>query len=444
MTSPTAVITIASANYLPYVKTLMQSVRDTNPEYRRYLILADKKPLADVVCDDLYEVIEADSLGIDCFDDMVLRYDVMEFNTAVKPFAIDWLFENTDAANVIYLDPDIRVYRPLSELNAALSGGAAAVVTPHLTRPLEDTKSPNDYHMLQAGVFNLGFIAVSRDEEAREFVRWWARRLKTQCHADFTRNLFTDQRWVDLAPCYIGKLNILRNPAYNVAYWNLAQRSVATDKKVLRINGKELAFFHFSGLDRNREAVVSKHQNRFGWSDIKPLHRLFKDYRAALKDNGWIEAAGTPYHYDFAGTLKLVPLIRRLYGHLYPQQPADAVFCEGFVRALCNQAVTLKVEGEGRITALMYQAYRERPDLQAAFNLETAEGIDAFIHWFSVSASQEYGVNPTLANPSSSDISRSIKANLPPPEVREPNAGKPWYFRKWRKIRKWYLEGMRI
>ena len=444
MTSPTAVMTIASANYLPYVKTLMQSVRDTNPEYRRYLILADKKPLAEVACGDLYDVIEADSLGIDSFDDMVLRYDVMEFNTAVKPFAIDWLFENTDAANVIYLDPDIRVYRPLRELDTALNEGAAAVVTPHLTRPLEDKKSPNDYNMLQAGVFNLGFIAVSRDIEAREFVRWWSRRLKTQCHADFTRNLFTDQRWVDLAPCYIGKLKVLRNPAYNVAYWNLAQRPVRLGAKMPRINGEQLAFFHFSGLDRNRETVVSKHQDRFGWNDIKPLHRLFRDYRAELKANGWLDAGAVPYHYDFAGSLKLVPLIRRLYGHLYPQQPADAVFCETFVRAICNRAAALKADGAGRVTALMHQAYRERVDLQAAFNLETAEGIDAFRHWFSASASREYGVDQTLANPSAGDIASSIGVNLPPAEVRVPNAGRPWYFRKWRKIRKWYLEGMRI
>jgi hypothetical protein len=436
---PTSVVTIASANYLPYVKTLMQSVRDTNPEYRRYFVLVDKKPLTDIVCGDLYEVIEADSLGIECFDDMALRYDVMEFNTAVKPFAIDWLFENTDTANVIYLDPDIRVYRSLHELDTALNEGAAAVVTPHLTRPLEDSKTPNDYHMLQVGVFNLGFIAVSRDAEAREFVRWWSRRLKVQCCVDIARNLFTDQRWVDLAPCYISKLKILLNPAYNVAYWNLAQRTVTPGGKTLLIDGRELAFFHFSGLDRNREEVVSKHQDRFGWSDIKPLHRLFKNYRAELKSNGWFKDGIKPYYYDTVGSIKIVPLIRRLYRQLYPQQPANAVWRDAFIRMLCNQSAKLPADREGRITALMYQIHRERTDLQATFNLETSEGIESFRHWCSVTTPREYGVATVFANPAQDEISASGKANLPS-VLREPNAGKPWYFRKWRKIRKWYLE----
>ncbi len=440
MTSPTAVVTIASANYLPYVKTLMQSVRDTNPDYRRYLILADKKPLADIACGDLYEIVEADALGIDCFDDMVLRYDVMEFNTAVKPFAIDWLFENTDAANVIYLDPDIQVYRPLEELDEALREGAAAVVTPHLTRPLEDKKSPNDYHMLQAGVFNLGFIAVSRDPEAREFVRWWARRLKTQCHADFSRNLFTDQRWVDLAPCFIGKLKVLRSHAYNVAYWNLAQRSVSSSGKSYLIDGVELAFFHFSGLDRNKDKVVSKHQDRLVWGDIKPLHRLFREYRAKLTENGWLEAAKIPYHYDFSGNIRIVPLIRRLYCHQYPDEPAQAVFSQSFVQDLCNQPANIPGDDGGRLTAIMHQAYRERADLRSTFDLGSRDGIEGFRHWFAVSAGREYGIPDSLSDPSVESISSLRHASLPSPTVRIPNAGRSWAYRKWRKIRKWYLE----
>jgi hypothetical protein len=440
MASPTVVFTIASANYLPYVKTLMQSVQDTNPDYIRYLVLADKKPLHEIACGDLYHVIEADQLGISAFDDMVLRYDVMEFNTAIKPFAIDWLFENTGAANVIYLDPDIKVYRELTELNAALDDGAAAVVTPHLTRPLEDSKSPNDYHMLQAGVFNLGFIALTRDPEAREFVRWWSRRLETQCYADVARNLFTDQRWVDLAPCYIGNLKVLRSPAYNVAYWNLAQREIAAKGSRIAFDGVELAFFHFSGLDRNRETVVSKHQDRFEWKDIKPLHNLFKNYRSALAANGWLEAGSTPYHYDFVDGIKLAGLKRRLYARLYPETQTSIRLSAQDILALCNQSAGLAGDDDGLITALMHQAYLERPDLQAAFGLTTADGRAGFRNWFVCSAAREYGLDGAFVDPTK--ISLAPPEQLPPPmlDAPHPNAGKPWHYRKWRKVRKWLID----
>ena len=42
------------------------------------------------------------------------RYSILELNTAVKPWAFRWLFEHDDAAQVVYLDPDIQVFAPMS------------------------------------------------------------------------------------------------------------------------------------------------------------------------------------------------------------------------------------------------------------------------------------------------------------------------------------------
>jgi hypothetical protein len=437
-------MTIASANYLPYVKTLMQSLRDTNPTYRRYLVLVDKKSLEELDCGDLFEVIEADALGIESFDDMTIRYDVMELNTAVKPFAIEWLFDNTDASSVMYLDPDICVYRRLNELESLLEGDASVVVTPHLTQPLEDGKLPNDHHMLQAGVFNLGFIAINRAQEAREFVRWWGRRLKTHGYSDVGRNLFTDQRWIDLAPCFLANLAVFRDHAYNVAYWNLMQRPVKKRRGKLVYGDRELAFFHFSGLDRSKPRVVSKHQDRLKWKDIEPYQELFNSYRAALTANGWETQSKSAYIYDRIGDLKVSSVIRHLYRDLYPDVVSGHRVDERFLIAMCNAPAGLAVDEDGRITRLMHSVYRRRPDLQAAFSLTGAEGIAAFRHWFEVSAPREYGLDERLANPVDATRQAIAEVALPPPAPafadRHPNDGKPLLFRKWRKVRKWLIE----
>lgn len=433
-------MTIASANYLPYVKTLMQSVRNTNPDYLRYLVLVDKKHSEDVNCGDLFEIIEADKLGIDSFDDMAIRYDVMELNTAVKPFAIEWLFKNTGASSVMYLDPDICVYRRLNELETLLNNGASVVVTPHLTQPLEDGKLPNDHHMLQAGVFNLGFIAVSRKDEAREFVRWWGRRLKTHGYSDVARNLFTDQRWIDLAPCFLADLAVFRHHAYNVAYWNLMQRPVTKRRGKLVYGDGELAFFHFSGLDRGKPKVVSKHQDRLKWKDIEPYQGLFNSYRAALAANGWETQSKSAYAYDKIGDLKVSAIIRHLYRELYPDVVSDHVVDQQFLITMCNAPAGIAADEEGRITRLMHSVYRRRPDLQAVFSLASAEDIAAFRHWFEVSAPREYALDERLANPGA-PVQEAI-AELPTPSAQtgHPNDGKPFLFKKWRKLRKWLIE----
>ena len=436
-------MTIASANYLPYVKTLMQSVRDSNPDYRRYFILVDKKPRDEIDCGDLFEIIEADQLGINGFDDMAIRYDVMELNTAVKPSAIEWLFDNTDASSVIYLDPDICVYRPLGELETLLKTGSSVVVTPHLTAPLEDGKTPNDHHMLQAGVFNLGFIAVSRKQEARDFVRWWGRRLQTQGYSDVARNLFTDQRWVDLAPCFLTHLAVLRSHAYNVAYWNLMQRPVEKRDGKLLYGGTELAFFHFSGLERSKPRVVSKHQDRLKWKDIGPYQDLFTAYRAALMRNGWQTHGTSPYAYDVINGLKLSPVIRHLYRELYPDVLTGVVVDDKFLIAMSNAPAELPADKEGRLTRLMHGVYRRRPDLHNVFSLTNAQGIREYRHWFEVSTMREYGLDERLARPA--PVADEKVVELPPPApvpiaAPQPNEGKRYLFRKWRKIRKWLIE----
>ena len=59
--------------------------------------------------------------------------------------------------------------------------------------------------------------------------------------------MFTDQRWVDFAPSFFDHF-ILKDPTYNVAYWNLHERDLEwTDGRYL-VNGQPLTFFHFSGF----------------------------------------------------------------------------------------------------------------------------------------------------------------------------------------------------
>ena len=81
-------------------------------------------------------VLRLGDLGID--RDEVLRmaaiYDVSEFCTAVKPWLLKRLLDD-GASSVIYLDPDIKVYQSLSDLEM-LSVENEIILTPHVTRPM--------------------------------------------------------------------------------------------------------------------------------------------------------------------------------------------------------------------------------------------------------------------------------------------------------------------
>ena len=155
-----------------------------------------------------------------------MRYNVTEFNTSIKPYVFEWLFE-LGAVSVIYLDPDTYFYRKPTEVFTALDDEQMdAVVTPHLTKPLDMDKRPSELRILQTGVYNLGFLALARSEATTAFVRWWASFMPADCRSDLKSGIFVDQKYIDLLPSYVPRTTILRHPGYNTAYWNLVHRPV--------------------------------------------------------------------------------------------------------------------------------------------------------------------------------------------------------------------------
>ncbi|MDE8343992.1 MAG: hypothetical protein POG24_09250, partial [Acidocella sp.] len=188
-----AIFTIASANYLAYAATLMQSVRAQHPDIPRFVILADR-PVALDGLDLAATLVECEALGVPMLGNLALWYSVLEFNTALKPFAFRHLIERHGFAELVYLDPDILLLAPLRTAFAALAH-ASLVLTPHRLAPAGAAARPSDHDILKAGAYNLGFCALRDDAPARRLLAWWAECCATHCRVAVADNLFTDQRW---------------------------------------------------------------------------------------------------------------------------------------------------------------------------------------------------------------------------------------------------------
>jgi hypothetical protein len=87
-------------------------------------------------------------------DEFFFQYTILELNTAVKPWALEYLLDQGHQ-QVVYIDPDIYLYEPLSDVFALLEGGASVVLTPHLLAPVEDTLAPGDLAIRRVGTYNL-------------------------------------------------------------------------------------------------------------------------------------------------------------------------------------------------------------------------------------------------------------------------------------------------
>ncbi len=215
---------------------------------------------------------------------------------------------------VVYLDPDIAVFKPLDEIFDAL-GRHSIILTPHMMSPIpEDGRSPTDIDILKAGGFNLGFLALSRGEPSGRLLSWWKERLYDKCRQAPLSGYAVDQIWLNLVPCFFDDYHILKNPGYNVAYWNLHERTVASKGDGFLVNGYPLSFFHFSGLMIENLEAISKFQNRYDIKAFPDLSELFTLYKRLLIENGYMETKQWPYHYGlFKDGSKVSELARGIY-----------------------------------------------------------------------------------------------------------------------------------
>jgi glycosyltransferase involved in cell wall biosynthesis len=402
---PLVFFTIASRNYLAYALTLMQSVARQYPHAKRFLCLVDERADDPCLDTDLFQTVTIDQLDLPNFDAFVFRYDIMELNTAVKPYMFEWLRMRHPQAGLVYLDPDIYVLRQLNDVAHAFEDGKLAVLTPHLNTPLpDDGKFPTELSLMRTGVYNCGFVAINAAHpQSAALMDWWSRKLEFDCFVDLEAGLFTDQKWMDMAPALFPDVAILRHDGYNVAYWNLVSRRVLrADDGGYSANGVPLVFAHFSGVSLDEPDIYSKHQNRFGVADIGGLRPLYDEYLGKLRDNGHPQHAVKSYAYGrFPDGEKIALALRRVYHRHFDvccgQPEPHPLQME---RARFNEQCPELPDVPGLpISHVMYEVWRMRDDLHDGFNLRTHDGRDSYIDWFFSTAAAEMGLGDRYITP---------------------------------------------
>jgi len=265
---------------------------------------------------ETFHYVNVSQLDIPNLNGFLFKYSILEASTAVKPYLLQYLFRTFPIKKLLYLDPDILVLDSLEDLSKHLNE-ANILLTPHLLSPLPlDGRHQDDHDVLRAGTYNLGFLGLRNSIETRRLLHWWANKLYHHCLVSMQDNLFVDQRWMDLVPAVFQGVHILREPGYNVAYWNLHERAVCCGEPVT-VNGEPLYFFHFSGFDPEKLWVVSKYQNRYTQADTGGARRLYTRYRDLLMEKGWRETSGWSYGNDFfTNGLKIPSSARRFYWEL--------------------------------------------------------------------------------------------------------------------------------
>jgi glycosyltransferase involved in cell wall biosynthesis len=406
------ICTIVARNYLPAARVLASSFLAHNPGGQVSVLVTDD--VYGVVDGDHepFELIRPEDLFVDQVElhRMAAIYEITEFATSMKPWLLEHLLER-GARSVLYLDPDIGVFDRLDDL-ADVAEDLGIALIPHARAPFpRDQKMTSESAILAVGVYNLGFIGVG--QKSKQFLAYWKERLSRECLNDPGNMRFVDQRWVDFVPGMFD-CGIVRNPRWNVAYWNLHEREVLWTGKGFEVEGQQLGFFHFSGYSPAARHILSRHQierPRILLSDRPSLVRLFSEYGDALEKAGF--GSDSP---DIAGEyglsralngVKVDRCVRKVYLEQLlawesgdepspPPDPFDPLGAKKFLEWL-NAIVANRV-GPSRLTLYQATLYAHRPELHSEFPDPQGADFGRFQDWLAGEA--EAGrLDPLLVPP---------------------------------------------
>ena len=393
------IFTICSNNYLPLARAFIDSARAFHPQADMFVCLADEQLSTGEVDEPDAELITIDTLPIPPFRSFAFRYDVMELNTAAKPFMFLYLMEKRGYEIVLYFDPDIQIYAPLDAALTPLQHGASLVLTPHILQPSEGAEEPNDLSFLKAGVYNLGFLGAYACDETRAILSWWSRRLLFNCVNSQPTGLFVDQKFMDLVPGFGSNVTILRAPELNVAYWNLTQRRLERQDGRWTVDGNPLVFFHFSGFDINESTRLSKYTSLFNQNLQQSVRELVDAYAERLLSLGHGRTSRSAYAYArFHSGTPIPEIVRRMFRERHPGWPSDPFAT--FEAHLHRPSPTIpQTSSTIVITNLLDYLWQTTAALQRNMNLAEEDGRQMLVDWFVKHAMREMQFDARLVEP---------------------------------------------
>ncbi len=424
MGSVIPICTAVSKNYLAHARSLARSYLDVHPDGQVFLCLIDTIDDFFDPANEPFTIISMDKLNIPNWDCFAFQYTVIELCCAVRPYFLTYLMDTYQLDRLAFFDADIVIYHSLATLDRLLDT-YGVVLTPHICNPLNDDRRPSEVDLLGSGIYNLGFLAISRRTDLDGLLGWWKARLYHHCKLDFARGLFYDQRWMDLAPAMFPNVYIWQTPAANIAEWNLAHRhqNIAQTDGQYTIDGEPILFVHYSGLVFDQFDNISKHQNRYRLSDLnEAVQSLWHGYRNRLITNGYHEISQWPYTYArFDNGLSIPTRVRDCYWETDPRGERwphpFAVGGDSFFEYLNAPEISDSTLPD--LTNLAVYLYRHTPDVIDYFPGGLSFQRRALIAWFGRFGSQRFTnldeafFRPmSLANPS--EVS-AIEAHLPRP-----------------------------
>lgn len=328
--------TIVAKNYIGLGQILGESLHQNNPEIDFCIFVSDEfehqsemLPKEVIMAKDVIQNISADQ-----WRDMAFKYDLTEFCTAIKPFCFEHLF-SLGYDKAYYFDPDIYIFSSIQSISDSLDEHTMTLTPQIAGIHANYTGEHPEWAMNVNGIFNLGFCGIRNNDLGKRVVKWWEERLRDQAFADRSVGQFTDQKWMDWMPGFLGQqLYVQQSLGMNMAPWNYFERELSKNTEgQLYVSFRSddmpqrhdpLVFVHFAGYDyaQLKKGIISRKriEDLHNYDDLALINNIYRD--AIVNQTAVFDSfIQQPYSYaTYENGVPIAAFHRRLY-HGLPDQP---------------------------------------------------------------------------------------------------------------------------
>jgi hypothetical protein len=213
------------------------------------------------------------------------KYSELFFTSS--PFLVKLAIEEVDDGDiVVYLDADLFFFENPQAVFEELADGSIGIIRHNY--PENRKRLATRY-----GTFNVGLVVFRNDSQGRRVLDWWAARCIEWCHDFPLDGKYADQGYLNQFPELSSRTVILENPGFNLAPWNTSSSTLSSVQQKVSVNNEPLLFFHFHGLSRVGQRVISAqltYRSLLGKSVFQAIYapyiKALTDLEKQLKDEG--------------------------------------------------------------------------------------------------------------------------------------------------------------
>lgn len=373
-------------------RALARSFVEHHPEVPFVLLLADRLDGSPDSRGEPFGLLEMDALRIRDQERLCFRYPQEALSYACTPLLLLHLLDRGFDRVLFFKQESLVLHRVDDALERL--GRCSVLLTPHLVVPPGGPDAADrERSILLSGVHNVGFVGLSESAEARRMLSWWAERTASHCLHATADGMHFEQRWLDLAPSYFEGVELLRDPAYNVAHWNLRERRIEVRDGAVLVEGRPCRLFRFSGFEPERPDRPTRYYDRPRMDEIADASKVFALYLERLEEAGYGAGRSRPYAWDaFDNGVPIPGVAREIFrafeaeGRIF-ERPFDSRDPRGFFAWLRAPAQT-GPDGLALVSNLWLEIWRRRPDVREVFPDPLGASRDGFLAW-----TRDYGIH---------------------------------------------------